>query len=791
MINRAQLKWHSLSRQTSKRTPTLPFSLISSKPVVKELMRVGVFGFILGMASIDGLYPFGLSFMAANSLYRKDYILPGVFSFLGTLLAMQSIISLRYLGAMGIFLLIFFLHKRFYGESELALGAMVVLSNLIAGILFLTTRGVSLYDIFLLLVESAIACIMTFIIPGGMPWIFKEQVNTTERNICMAVLLGVVLSIAKNIILLGINVRDVLGVLSVLILALIAGPGAGASAGIIIGITGFSFSLSPWSIAIMAFSGLVSGSFYKLGKVGTIIGFSMGYLLYNLHVNSMGEAIIPLPVLFVSYLLFLLLPPKVLKKVELYFANSHNQELISSYNIEERARDRLYELASLLNNLGEAFKDSSTQREERVLSAQYLDSVCKEAQIKICSKCGMRRICWEKELKRTISAFYTLIKNHEGISAKNTLPFLFKSRCNQTESIKAIVREQSEIFNVKHHIDNIIRCNQELIRGHFSTAAEMIRSLAQGKYEETYDRNSEKELMERFSEVGVPVERINIEYNNPEFNVNIVKPPCKSDKECEIVIPIIVSDVLGRKTRTNIIDCPLKTGTHQCRLKIISEGILEVSVGVVGVAKQGQNISGDAFSFMQLKGGKYMLALCDGMGVGSEAAKHSEKTLTLLERLLEAGYDPKTALTVANSALIATGEEEGFSTIDLVLIDTNSGMAKFLKSGAPACFIKRGKRIIVINGGNLPIGIMDEVPCNIIEKSLRPGDMLVMVTDGVIDAFSEGQNGEELLRKIIMECKTSNPQEMAEKILNKTKEQKNPRDDMTILVANIWEKRFK
>ena len=37
----------------------------------------------------------------------------------------------------------------------------------------------------------------------------------------------------------------------------------------------------------------------------------------------------------------------------------------------------------------------------------------------------------------------------------------------------------------------------------FSTAAEMIRSLAKGKYEETYDRNSEKELMERFSEVGV------------------------------------------------------------------------------------------------------------------------------------------------------------------------------------------------------------------------------------------------------------------------------------------------
>jgi hypothetical protein len=93
------------------------------------------------MASINGLYPFALSFMAANFLYRRDYILPGVFSFLGTLIAMKSIISLRYLGAMGIFLLIYFLHKRFYGESELALGAMVFLSNLHCGHIVFNDSG--------------------------------------------------------------------------------------------------------------------------------------------------------------------------------------------------------------------------------------------------------------------------------------------------------------------------------------------------------------------------------------------------------------------------------------------------------------------------------------------------------------------------------------------------------------------------------------------------------------------------------------------------------------------------
>lgn len=221
----------------------------------------------------------------------------------------------------------------------------------------------------------------------------------------------------------------------------------------------------------------------------------------------------------------------------------------------------------------------------------------------------------------------------------------------------------------------------------------------------------------------------------------------------------------------------------------MSQGILEVSVGAVGVAKEGQNVSGDGFSFMELKEGMYMLALCDGMGVGKKAAHHSEKTLTFLERLLEAGYDQATALKVANSAMNAITDEEGFSTIDLVLINTVSGKAKFVKAGAPVGFIKRGMKVEIIKGGSLPVGIMDEISPKIIEKIVRSGDMVIMVTDGIMDAFSEGQNGEQALRRFLMETKTANPQELAEKILKKTKEKDNIRDDMTVLVASIWEKR--
>jgi len=67
--------------------------------------------------------------------------------------------------------------------------------------------------------------------------------------------------------------------------------------------------------------------------------------------------------------------------------------------------------------------------------------------------------------------------------------------------------------------------------------------------------------------------------------------------------------------------------------------------------------------------------------------------------------------------------------------------------------------------------------------------MVIMVTDGVIDALSDKQNGEEVIRKILSEMKTTNPQDIAEGLLKKAKGQKSIRDDMTVLVGSIWEKR--
>jgi stage II sporulation protein E len=190
---------------------------------------------------------------------------------------------------------------------------------------------------------------------------------------------------------------------------------------------------------------------------------------------------------------------------------------------------------------------------------------------------------------------------------------------------------------------------------------------------------------------------------------------------------------------------------------------------------------------MELTNGKYLLALSDGMGVGKKAAKHSEKTLAMMERLFETGFDSDTTLKIVNSTLLATATEEVFSTLDLALIDTYTGETRFVKSGAPSSFIKNGSKVLKIKGGSLPVGIMEAVSPKTTESKLSPGDMVIMVTDGIVDAFAGTQGGEEVLCKLLSTLKTCNPRELAEEVLNAAKKA-GVKDDMTVMVAGVLER---
>ena len=132
-------------------------------------------------------------------------------------------------------------------------------------------------------------------------------------------------------------------------------------------------------------------------------------------------------------------------------------------------------------------------------------------------------------------------------------------------------------------------------------------------------------------------------------------------------------------------------------------------------------------------------------------------------------------------------DEVRFSTVDVSLFDLYNGKCEIVKAGACVTFIKRKEEIEEVASVALPIGVLQDIEIDVVEKQLESGDFVIMVTDGVMDALPVGEQ-EQRMREFIQDTQIQNPREMAHYLLGKVLELSGevPTDDMTILVIGIW-----
>lgn len=220
----------------------------------------------------------------------------------------------------------------------------------------------------------------------------------------------------------------------------------------------------------------------------------------------------------------------------------------------------------------------------------------------------------------------------------------------------------------------------------------------------------------------------------------------------------------------------------------VEEPTYQLLTGVAKAIKETEEVSGDNYSFCELERGRMTALLSDGMGSGAKACQDSEKVIELMERLLEAGFQKDAAVQMINSALAMSGEEQNMSTLDVGEINLYTGVCEFLKIGAACTFIKRGGLVDRISARTLPLGVFGQLETETIHRTLQHGDYVIMLSDGVTDALSQGI-GEEILPELIGQMDYGNPSEIANQLLTYSIRQSRGqiRDDMTVLVMGIWE----
>lgn len=210
--------------------------------------------------------------------------------------------------------------------------------------------------------------------------------------------------------------------------------------------------------------------------------------------------------------------------------------------------------------------------------------------------------------------------------------------------------------------------------------------------------------------------------------------------------------------------------------------------GFAKAVKEMEKVSGDSYSFFESDTGRLLVLLSDGVGSGEDARRESCRVIDMMERLLEAGFGKEPAVQMINGAMAALGQEQVMSTLDVCDIDLYTGNCEFVKVGAASTYIKRGRLVDRLSSRNLPLGVFGQMMPEIQNRTLQSGDYVIMLSDGVLDALSEGI-GEEALPEIIGKIEYSNPGEIANQLLAYAIKQSRGRirDDMTVLVTGIWD----
>ena len=208
--------------------------------------------------------------------------------------------------------------------------------------------------------------------------------------------------------------------------------------------------------------------------------------------------------------------------------------------------------------------------------------------------------------------------------------------------------------------------------------------------------------------------------------------------------------------------------------------------GVSRAVKEGENVWGDQFATMESEIGKLIRMLSVGPGSGEDASRGSGRVMDLMEKMLEAGFGTEASVNLLNSALYAQNEEDDHPTIDLCSLDLYTGECEICKVGGVATFWKTSGRVLCVGGESLPLGIFQKVQIERQMCQIRPGDLLVMMTDGVLDMM---EDGEERMAQVLEGLQEQNPQEIAEKILSYAicASEGRIRDDMTVFVLCLWE----
>ena len=552
----------------------------------------------------------------------------------------------------------------------------------------------------------------------------KNDVFTAEEALGASLLMAISICAIGPVLVYGLSIRNILCALIILLLAWRNGALIGTTTGVTLGVVLCMLGFASESLIIIyAISGMITGLLNKTGKFGIVLALVVGFA----SVTFLNEVAYfnYIREILISAIVLLVLPKNIVINIEDVIGKTKFLPVTKDNRLEENRNAVLK-----LNSVSETINEIAKSYEE---------------------------------------AAATLVEDQEEFLEKNKLIFIEELTTNlESISENMLYEDLIETNNgIAGDIFDFLVKNEEMEIKDLLNIFEKHNSYILGINDKNMKRQIEKQVYEA-------VKNINYIYQASKLNFIWKKKVAENNKNVSNQFKNVSKAI--KDVAKNI---------NQNENKKENKPNFRLNIGISKTTKNESTISGDSSTQLKLKDGKYLLAISDGMGTGKKAKNSSKKAIRMLENLLLAGFQKDESIKLINSTLCTNIDDEMYATFDISVIDLETGNIEFVKSGACPTYIKTGNKIQVVDETSTPAGMLDNMDLITYDTDLKDGDIVVMCTDGILDA--SGKHKEEWLKQILLQIKTKDVQKIADLIIREAIDEGLgiARDDMTIIVARI------
>jgi phosphoserine phosphatase RsbU/P len=147
---------------------------------------------------------------------------------------------------------------------------------------------------------------------------------------------------------------------------------------------------------------------------------------------------------------------------------------------------------------------------------------------------------------------------------------------------------------------------------------------------------------------------------------------------------------------------------------------------------------GDFYDFIELPDGRIGLVMADVSGHGVPAAFFMAVARTNLRDYAAQYPDPGSCLAHTNQALCGQNPMDLFVTVFYAVLDPKSGVLRYASGGHNPQYLRRTDSSVeaLAGTGGVVLGVLPDAEFADHSVQLRPGDRLLLYTDGVTEAFN-------------------------------------------------------